>query len=91
MQDGNGIALLEHIHGQQPKLPVVMVTDIYDLSVAIDSLRRGAYDYLIKPFVREHLLSTVQCALDYRQALQEIHSCQNSLKNLVRARTEMLR
>ena len=54
MQDGNGITLLERIHGQQPQLPVVMVTAIHDISVAIDSMRRGAYDYLLKPFEREH-------------------------------------
>ena len=69
MQDGNGIALLERIHAQQPNLPVVMVTAIHDISVAIDSMRRGAYDYLLKPFEREHLVATVQRALDHRQAL----------------------
>ena len=55
MQDLNGIALLERVHAQQPNLPVVMVTAIHDISVAIDSMRRGAYDYLLKPFERDHL------------------------------------
>ena len=91
MQDGNGIALLERIRGQQPNLPVVMVTAIHDISVAIDSMRRGAYDYLLKPFEREHLVSTVQRALDHREALQESHDYQQSLEQVVRARTEMLR
>jgi putative nucleotidyltransferase with HDIG domain len=90
MKDGNGIALLERMHGQQPNLPVVMVTAIHDISVAIDSMRRGAYDYLLKPFEREHLLSTVQRALDHRHALQESHSYQQNLEHVVRARTEML-
>ena len=91
MQDGNGIALLERIHAQQPHLPVVMVTAIHDISVAIDSMRRGAYDYLLKPFEREHLVATVQRALDHRQALQESHNYQQNLEQVVRARTEMLR
>jgi len=91
MQDGNGITLLERIHAQQPHLPVVMVTAIHDISVAIDTMRRGAYDYLLKPFEREHLVSTVQRALDHRQALQETHNYQQSLEQVVRARTEMLR
>jgi putative nucleotidyltransferase with HDIG domain len=90
MKDGNGIALLERMHGQQPNLPVVMVTAIHDISVAIDSMRRGAYDYLLKPFEREHLLSTVQRALDHRHALQESQSYQQNLEHVVRARTEML-
>jgi putative nucleotidyltransferase with HDIG domain len=91
MQDGNGIALLERIHAQQPNLPVVMVTAIHDISVAIDSMRRGAYDYLLKPFEREHLVNTVQRALEHRQALQESHNYQQNLEQVVRARTEMLR
>lgn len=91
MQDGNGIALLERIRSDQPHLPVVMVSAIHDISVAIDSMRRGAYDYLLKPFEREHLVATVQRALDHRLALQESHSYQQNLEQVVRARTEMLR
>lgn len=91
MQDGNGIALLDRIHGQQPQLPVVMVTAIHDIGVAIDSMRRGAYDYLLKPFEREHLVSTVKRALDHRQALQDSHNYQQNLEQVVTARTEMLR
>jgi putative nucleotidyltransferase with HDIG domain len=91
MQDGNGIALLECIHRQQPHLPVVMVTAIHDISVAIDSMRRGAYDYLLKPFEREHLLNTVMRALEHRQALQESRDYQQNLELVVRARTDMLR
>jgi putative nucleotidyltransferase with HDIG domain len=91
MQDGNGLALLERIHGLQPHLPVVMVSAIHDISVAIDSMRRGAYDYLLKPFEREHLMKTVQRALDHRQVLQESRNYQQNLEQVVRARTEMLR
>ena len=91
MQDGSGIALLERVHAQQPNLPVVMVTAIHDIGVAIDSMRRGAYDYLLKPFEREHLLSTVHRALEHRQALEESHNYQENLEQVVRARTEMLR
>jgi putative nucleotidyltransferase with HDIG domain len=91
MQDGGGIALLERMHAQQPNLPVVMVTAIHDIGVAIDSMRRGAYDYLLKPFEREHLLSTVLRALEHRQALEESQNYQQNLEQVVRARTEMLR
>jgi putative nucleotidyltransferase with HDIG domain len=91
MQDVNGIALLEQIHAQNPNLPVVMVTAIHDISVAIDSMRRGAYDYLLKPFEREHLLNTVRRAMDHRHALEENQNYQQSLEQMVRARTEMLR
>ena len=91
MQDGNGILLLERIHSKQPHIPIVMVTAIHDIAVAIDSMRRGAYDYLLKPFERRHLLTTVQRALDHRQAMEQNQSYQQSLEQVVQARTEMLR
>lgn len=91
MQDLNGIALLERIHAQHPNLPVVMVTAIHDISVAIDAMRRGAYDYLLKPFERDHLMNTVERALKHRQVLEESQNYQQSLEQMVRARTEMLR
>lgn len=90
MQDGNGMTLLERVQGEQPQLPVVMVTAIHDIGVAIDSMRRGAYDYLLKPFNGEHLASTVTRALNHRQALQESRNYQQNLEQVVRARTDML-
>jgi putative nucleotidyltransferase with HDIG domain len=91
MQEVNGIALLERIHALQPNLPVVMVTAVHDIAVAIDAMRRGAYDYLLKPFEREQLISTVERALTHRRVLEETESYHQSLEEMVRARTEMLR
>jgi len=91
MEDVDGIALLERIHALQPSLPVVMVTAVHDISVAIDSMRRGAYDYLLKPFEREQLLNTVGRALNHRKALEETQTYHQTLEEMVRARTEMLR
>jgi putative nucleotidyltransferase with HDIG domain len=91
MQDGNGLALLERIRHDHPGMPVVMVSAIHDISVAIDSMRRGAYDYLLKPFEREHLVGTVMRALDHRQAMEENQNYRQSLEQVVQARTELLR
>ena len=91
MQDIDGIALLEKIHAKYSNLPVVMVTAVHDISVAIDAMRRGAYDYLLKPFEREHLITTVERALDHLQVLEQSQNYQQSLEQMVRARTEMLR
>ncbi len=91
MQDGDGIALLERIQAQHPHLPVVMVTAVHDIGVAIDSMRRGACDYLLKPFEREHLLHTVGRALEQRQAMQEDQNYWHGLEEAVQARTDLLR
>ncbi|MDR3792319.1 MAG: response regulator [Terracidiphilus sp.] len=91
MQDINGMALLEKVHADYPGVPVVMVTAIHDIGVAIDAMRRGAFDYLLKPFEAGHLLKTVERALERSSALRETRSYQQSLEQMVRARTEMLR
>ena len=59
----DGIGLLERVREVQPDTPMVMVTAIHDISVAITAMRNGAYDYLLKPFERDQLLATVKrCA-----------------------------
>ncbi len=90
IRDWDGIALMEDIQAQQPRLPVVMVTAVHEISVAIDSMHRGAYDYLLKPFEREHLLATVERALEHRRTLLESHSYRQELEQAVQARTELL-
>jgi putative nucleotidyltransferase with HDIG domain len=90
IRDWNGITLMEDIQKQQPQLPVVMVTAVHEISVAIDSMHRGAYDYLLKPFEREHLVATVERALEHRQTLLESHSYRQELEQAVQARTELL-
>lgn len=87
----DGIGLLERVRKTQPDTPIVMVTAIHDISVAISAMRKGAYDYLLKPFEREQLLSTVKRALDYRRLVQQNTIYRYNLEQLVAARTEMLR
>lgn len=90
MPDINGVALLEKLHFCDPRLPVIMVTAIHDVGVAIDSMRRGAFDYILKPFEDEQLAITVERALEHRRLLEESQNYQQSLEEMVRARTEML-
>ncbi len=87
----DGIGLLERIRTAQPDTPMVMVTAIHDVGVAISAMRKGAYDYLLKPFEKEQLLVTVRRALDYRRLVQQNSVYRHNLEQLVSARTEMLR
>ena len=62
MAELDGIGLLERTKEHYPDMPVVMVTAVHDISVALAAIRNGAYDYLCKPFEREQLLATVRRA-----------------------------
>ena len=87
----DGIGLLDKLREIHPDTPMVMVTAMQDVSIAISAMRRGAYDYLLKPFAREQLLATIERALDYRRLVQQNSMYRQNLEELVSARTEMLR
>lgn len=91
MADLDGIALLERTKEKYPDMPVVMVTAVHDISVALKALREGAYDYLLKPFEREQLLATVRRALENRRLKLENRAYQTELEALVEQRTAQLR
>jgi putative nucleotidyltransferase with HDIG domain len=74
-----------------PEIPVVMVTAVHDISVALAAIRNGAYDYLLKPFEKEQLLAMVRRALETRRLRLENLAYQTKLESLVSARTEALR
>lgn len=91
MANLDGIGLLERTKEKFPDMPVVMVTAVHDISVALAALRNGAYDYLLKPFEREQLLATVRRALENRRLKLENRDYQTKLESLVAARTQRLR
>jgi putative nucleotidyltransferase with HDIG domain len=90
MAELDGIGLLERTKEKYPDMPVVMVTAVHDISVALDAIRNGAYDYLLKPFEREQLLATVSRALENRRLKVENRTYQINLESLVAARTDQL-
>jgi putative nucleotidyltransferase with HDIG domain len=90
MADLDGIGLLERTKEKYPDMPVVMVTAVHDISVALAAIRNGAYDYLLKPFEREQLLNMVSRALENRRLKVENRTYQTNLESLVANRTEQL-
>ena len=91
MADLDGIGLLERTKERFPDMPVVMVTAVHDISIALSAIRNGAYDYLLKPFEREQLLATVRRAMENRRLKLQNREYQTRLEALVDARTAQLR
>src|ERR1700724_6724 len=90
MANLDGIGLLEKTKERFPDMPVVMVTAVHDISVALAAIRNGAYDYVLKAFEREQLLNTVSRALENRRLKVENRTYQTNLESLVKARTDQL-
>src|ERR1700724_1267622 len=90
MAELDGIGLLERTKERFPDMPVVMVTAVHDISVALAALRNGAYDYLLKLFERDQLLAPVGRARENRRLKLENRTYQTNLESLVEARTDQL-
>src|SRR6267142_6711469 len=90
MPEMDGIKLLEWMRQYDPEVPVIMVTAIHDISTALEAIRRGAYDYILKPFEKDQLFLGVGRALQHRRLIIENRSYQSNLEQLVEERTARL-
>jgi len=71
MPDMNGLQIMDHIKKRNLDTFVIVITGHASVDSAIESLRRGAYDYLRKPFEFEELLKRVKNALDQKRLKKE--------------------
>jgi len=70
---------------------VVMMTAIHDIHVATNAFRRGAIDYLLKPFERAQLLDVVGHALEHGRLLKQNATYRQNLEQVINFRTSRLR
>jgi putative nucleotidyltransferase with HDIG domain len=87
----DGRELLQRVKAEYPDIPFVVETSVNDSSLRAALMLRGAYDYLLKPFESDQLLSAVRRALDYRRLTLENRAYHTNLESLVSTRTEQLR
>ena len=67
----DGIEVLEFTKKIKPEIPIVMISGHGDLDTAVDSMRKGAYDYISKPPDLNRLLNTVRNAIDKKNLTLE--------------------
>lgn len=91
MPEIDGFSLLEWLRKRDPNIPVIMVTAMHDLSTALEAIRRGAYDYILKPFEKDQLYLSVRRALEHRHLVLENENYQRNLEKLVEERTAQLK
>ena len=91
MPEVDGLSLLDRIGVDYPGTPVVMFTAVHDIHVATNAFRRGAIDYLLKPFERNQLLQVVSRAVEHGKLQQKNHTYRHNLEEMVSARTGRLR
>src|SRR5216683_4419823 len=90
MPETSGVELLPKVLAQDPDLAVLMLTAIDEPRTAIECLKLGAYDYLIKPVDLEELELSLQHALRQRQLEMDRRGLEQWLAREVAVRTREL-
>jgi response regulator RpfG family c-di-GMP phosphodiesterase len=86
----SGMEFLAEAHQQHPRSAYVMVTAEDDLRVAIQAMKQGAADYLVKPIQLDALLASAERALEMKRLEAELENYRRNLEEMVEARTKQL-
>jgi FixJ family two-component response regulator len=94
MPEMSGIELLERIHSTDPDIPVILITGFADLDKAIEAIKKGAFDFITKPYDSTYLTHSIEKAVryhrlvkmeaGYRQILEELNA---EVETLITERT----
>ncbi len=80
MPEMSGLELLQLIKEKSPSTEVIMITAYASTDTAIQAMKRGAYDYIIKPFNNDEILLTIEKALKNSQLQRENRRLQQELE-----------
>ena len=67
----DGLGILQTLHGEEPQVPVVMISGHGTIETAVQAIQHGAYDFIEKPFQSDRLLLVVRRALEAAQLSRE--------------------
>ncbi|MDO6965692.1 nitrogen assimilation response regulator NtrX [Rhizobium alvei] len=68
----DGLGLLDELKSRHPELPVVMISGHGNIEMAVNAIRRGAYDFIEKPFKADRLILIAERALENSQLKKEV-------------------
>ena len=90
MPEVSGLQFLEKIRSFNSEIPVIMMTAYAELNMTIDAIRKGAFDFLMKPFKPEYLAHSVKKAIDHYRLKELEKNYTSTLENTVKNRTREL-
>jgi len=72
LPDANGIDLLKRLKEVEPTVEIIMVTAVKEIQTAVTAIKLGAYEYVIKPFVVDDVLTLIDRALEKRSLVRQV-------------------
>ena len=82
LPDAEGLQTLDSIKTDSPEMPVIILTAHDTLHNAIESIKRGAYHFISKPYAPEELLSLIEKALEKQSLLRETEKLRQKTEQL---------
>ncbi|MDA8086711.1 MAG: response regulator [Nitrospiraceae bacterium] len=86
----SGLDLLEEIRREHPEIPVILMTGHADMNVAITAVKKGAFDFIVKPYKSVHVLHSVERAVEYNRLIRMERDYKRMLEETVNERTKEL-
>jgi DNA-binding NtrC family response regulator len=86
----SGLEMIPQLKASAPDTVVMMISGEQTIETAIEALRVGAFDYLMKPFALQQVEAAVRRALEHHSLLEEKRRYENQLEELVNRRTAEL-
>lgn len=77
--DGNGIDLLEKANASQPHAPFIVITGVGSVESAVEAMKKGAFDYISKPFQNEEMSLLVKKALRHSDLNKRVRHLQKEV------------
>ncbi len=91
LPDSEGLASLSPLIKQAPNLPIVVLTNTNDERLALEAVRKGAQDYLVKRQINVSvLIRSLRYAIERKQALESLRAVNQALESRVEERTAEL-
>ena len=83
----SGIELLEKIHSTNRNIPVILMTGYTEVDAAIEAVKKGAFDFILKPYNPDYLVDSLKKAVNYRRLIEMEENYKHRLEEDVRKRT----
>ncbi len=87
----SGIDVLRHLHASQSETSVVMISAVADLETAVEAMKLGAYDYVIKPFNLDDLLMRVEKARERKYRAVQLREFNKNIEERMDQQSTQLR
>lgn len=91
----SGLELQKVLSEKRISLPIIMISGHSDIPIAVETLKRGALDFIEKPFSEQKLLDTIQLAFrkdaETRRKLMDLEAISKRLSQLTRREREVMR